>query len=278
MNWLTMNRVKTTKITNTLALILAATTAPFVIIFYFFSFKLVSLFTFVLILGYLNTFLLNKWQCYTLSRFGLIFYATTALIVYGTLLGVNSSVICIFYPFSWVPIILFDYAEKRYIITAIAITSMGVVGLKTIYNTNIIPPMVISDPALSFISLAIIIASIALAFMFLWLYIKKNQMYENELKQQHALELSSIRKTMVSVAHHVNNLLVLMVTNAQVIHKKSEDEDTRKQALQINKNGYKIAEIIRKISRIKKVKDTNYAQGIQMIDLENSVYEDDPSR
>lgn len=91
----------------------------------------------------------------------------------------------------------------------------------------------------------------------------------------HLAELSGIKKTIVALSHHVNQLLVPIVTNAYSIHQKLSDDESKHHVNQITDNSHKISRLIKKLSRIKDVRDVSYANGVMMIDIEGSTYNDD---
>jgi hypothetical protein len=259
------------KITNNLSISLSIVTVPFVFVFYLLSLS-ISVLTGLLAFGYLLTLFLSKRGFYDLSRFNIIVLVNMALVFYGSILGVGSNVIYIFYPFFSAPFILFNYNEKIKIAVSTVITFVSIMSLKIIYHKSFVQSINIPSPYTIFISGSIFLASIILSLIYLYFYIKKTQYYEAQLKKAHKSELSSIQKTMVSVAHYVNNLLVRVVTNAQLICRQSEDENIKSQAAQISDSGHQISKVIRKISKLKDVKEVAYSDGVTMIDLENSTY------
>ncbi len=279
-----INIDKTSKkdLTNIISIVLSLTTFPFIFVFYLLINKVLGLLVIPLTIGYLLTLLLNQYNKYDFARFNLIVWGSLALLIYGTFLGVKSHVLSVYAPFLFLPIVLFYPSEikKRIIGTSIVFSSM--ITLKTFYlmNLNIIN----TNESISNLGEIIWLISCVLIVIFLIMLAREQIKYETELNKSYnknieliqekkQTEITTLKKLITTLNHHINNLLVPITTGASIAQNKIEDKSLKKMLININENAFQISKIIKKISIIENITEKEYSDGSTMIDIESSIKE-----
>ncbi|MBL6722772.1 MAG: hypothetical protein ISQ13_02040 [Candidatus Margulisbacteria bacterium] len=100
--------------------------------------------------------------------------------------------------------------------------------------------------------------------------IKKIQELNKELILS---DMNAIKKTVATISHNIGNDLVPIINYARAIDQKSQNKEIKDFSNVIHDKGQKIAELIKKLSKIKKIK-TESMDHITLIDLDQSMYED----
>ena len=93
---------------------------------------------------------------------------------------------------------------------------------------------------------------------------------EKKLREKtHEIEkFDVLQKMIVTYNHEMNNIIAIIMGRAELLSKKFDENDNRLKNIQeIFESSKKLAEIVKKISEIKEIKDKNYVDNIKMIDI-----------
>lgn len=230
---------------------------------------------------FLSSIFLNGLRKYDTSKYLLIIAANCALLFYSSTLGKAYAVQYILLPISVLPFILFPNKRLRFIIFMI-FASVWAYWLLELSNYESIF-MTIHYNIPSKIVFVIRQAMVCIAFVLLLglvsiFYRSNNELYHEKIKlieHIHDSELTNIKKAVGTFAHNINNILTPILMDAHAIQSKSTDTTSIEHAKLIHQNGKKITRFIKKMSHLKEPKDMEYANGKTIIDLENSIYDDD---
>ena len=77
-----------------------------------------------------------------------------------------------------------------------------------------------------------------------------------------------VQKMIVTYNHEMNNIIAIIMGRAELLLRRFDEDDKHlKNVQEIYESSKKLAEIVKKISEIKEIKDKNYVDNIKMIDI-----------
>jgi hypothetical protein len=119
------------------------------------------------------------------------------------------------------------------------------------------------------------IGSLSSTFFILQYYVKKaihiNE--ENQLHKQQLIEVNSLKKCLVTLNHKINNTLMATISSSNALSKSLDDTEFNRYKEIIKTTSYDIANLLKKLVKIKKPAEKEYGNGIFMLDIEMSEYE-----
>ena len=93
----------------------------------------------------------------------------------------------------------------------------------------------------------------------------RKRLEEEKLKRSN---LEAINKMVVSINHEMNQPLSVLISLSETAAESVEVDKQLKEDLQtIKQEAWKLAKLVKKIQNLKDLKETDYSQGIKMIDL-----------
>ncbi|NQY73150.1 MAG: hypothetical protein HRT90_00135 [Candidatus Margulisbacteria bacterium] len=216
-------------LTNQLALTFAITCFLYIVIFYFVGSPILSLAAWPFELIFITCIILNKYTCYTASKYLLIFNINGAITLFSLLVGKDSGIIMAFFAALMVPIILFhsNNRSKRNILCFLIICLF--VFVETL-GYKIVEPISIENPffiQMIYLSLALVTFSIILLGMNF--YITSATITENLLKKSQeevhhqktlAMKLahqSSYGVLTRGISHEIKNPMSMLRTRCELV-------------------------------------------------------------
>ncbi|MGA0242476.1 MAG: hypothetical protein ACO3K7_05750 [Candidatus Marinamargulisbacteria bacterium] len=121
------------------------------------------------------------------------------------------------------------------------------------------------------------IGSLSSTFFILQYYVKKIIQLEVEKKEIHnkilTTEVNSLKKCLVTLNHKINNTLMATISSSNALSKSLDDAEFNRYKEIIKTTSYDIANLLKKLVKIKKPAEKEYGNGIFMLDIEMSEYE-----
>ena len=94
---------------------------------------------------------------------------------------------------------------------------------------------------------------------------------EIEKQKSERDKLEAINNIIVTINHEMNQPLSVITSYSNYLIKDNKEvSQTYKDAKLINDEAWKLAELVKKMSKLREIKTTEYSQGVQMIDISDT--------
>ncbi|MGA0242060.1 MAG: hypothetical protein ACO3K7_03575 [Candidatus Marinamargulisbacteria bacterium] len=196
------------------------------------------------------------------------------LMMYDALLGPEAMVPLVFLSLIIIPFFIYETINMMLFFNASIPMACYLVTITYPLNAFIAPIPGIEHYS-TILSLGTFLTSaVIITFSF---YTSKKSIIDLKEKETRFLEseIKTLKKIIVSLNHTINNQLMLIITNATVIQQRVNTPEVVPLAQDIKYKGYEISKLLKKLSKLKKPVDTEYAEGITMLDIDASEYESD---
>jgi len=242
----------------------------------FWSIKpILSFFIFPCIIGYVITIILLRIGFYDTAKFNLLICLSIGIIYFSSMLSRETGIQILFIPLSLIPLFIFSPSDAFKIYAGVLISFVGYTILEisnySLSNINIF----LSDTVQRSLSTSGYYIVMIPLFFYVHTFIKKSKEKSSLEKKFFKSEIKTLKKMIVSLNHIINNHLMLIITNATVIQQRVNTPEVAPLAQDIKAKGYEISKLLKKLSKLKKPVDTEYAEGITMLDIDASEYESD---
>ena len=217
------------------------------------------------------------WVCYIFAEsrnaffFKPLFILITSftLIMYDILLGPSVNVEYMFLPLIILPFLIYKKIRTIVFISAL-IPLIAFFILDSNPFSSLVQPIAVFKNNGQIINLFVFITAMIILLLSSY-FAKKNIVALKEIETKSlTVEVETLKKIMAALHHTINNLLVTVVAGSSVIQSSKDIDLIHDLAQKINHNGKEISDVLKKMSKIKKMADTEYADGIKMLDLDQS--------
>jgi hypothetical protein len=226
---------------------------------------------------YVFSLILEK-QFPSVSKHIVILTANAGILLYASAFGYTAGIQYILFSFLVIPFILFRSDEWAQTILSVFQSIACFLGLEAFDYSFYPHTLSISSHHLIIIRYLMIVTTIFILSFSIWLYRFNLEKLSHErdciLIESLDEKVKTIKKIVIALNHIINNHLTLVVVNSSIISKSTCDPHLAKLTSSITEKGYTISYLLKKLTRLKKPAETEYAEGIMMLDIERSEYDD----